>query len=122
MSKQRENRTFRMRQIPSHLDERGLSQLLASISEDLGSQNDLRIHSLASSLNPSEHPPTKTATVTYKHLPANFNPELSEWKLPTRDRHQPSDIIVDVHFEGFTALNDVSGEHILEYDIPKATH
>jgi hypothetical protein len=70
--------------------------------------------SLASSLVPFETPRTKTATIVFKTLPEVFDSDDTEWVLRTGDT-QPN-VIVDVHFRGFTALNDVDSDlHILEY-------
>jgi hypothetical protein len=70
--------------------------------------------SLASSLVPFETPRAKTATVIFMTLPAVFDNDDTEWVLRT-EGPQPN-VIVDVHFLGFTALNDVDSDlHVLEY-------
>ena len=57
---------------------------------------------------------TKTATVNFKKLPEKFDNDDTEWVLPTGDGQ--ANVIIDVHFLGFTALNDVDSDlHALEY-------
>lgn len=70
--------------------------------------------SLASSLVPFETPRTKTATIIFKTLPDIFDNDDTEWPLRTEDA-QPN-VIADVHFLGFTALNDADSDlHVLGY-------
>lgn len=62
---------------------------------------------------PFETPRTKTATVIFKALPEVFDNDEAEWVLRTEDT-QPN-VIIDIHFLGFTALSDVDSDlHILE--------
>jgi hypothetical protein len=63
---------------------------------------------------PFETPRTKTATIIFKTLPDVFDNDDTEWPLRTEDA-QPN-VIADVHFLGFTALNDADSDlHVLEY-------
>lgn len=42
------------------------------------------------------------------------NPEQNEWCVPTQGFHGVAEIILDVHFLGMTALNDVGINHEFE--------
>jgi hypothetical protein len=107
------NRTYRVRQLPSHLSRDTVPGFLVKWCPTLGSKDNITVCSLASSLMLFENPRTKTATIIFMALPAIFDNDQSEWVIPTTPM-QPS-IIVDVHFLGFTALNEVDpGSHSLE--------
>jgi hypothetical protein len=96
------------------VDKSRLTALLLSIHKGLGPPEEIHIHSLASSHDPWEDPPTKTATITFDKLPLIFDNENSEWVLPAKHIGLLNNVIVDVHFLGFTALNDVVKDHCLE--------
>jgi hypothetical protein len=113
-SEKRESRTYGFRQLPSHVDELRLPALLLSINDALGPLENIQIHSLASSLDPWETPPSKTATITFNKLPLIFDNGQKEWVLSTRHIGLLNKVIVDVHFLGFTSLNDVVKDHHLE--------
>lgn len=113
MSQGRDVRTYRVRQLPSHVSKESLRTLLVNSCEALGPEDDIVVYSLASSLVPFETSRTKTATIIFKSLPSIFDNDETEWTLVTRDS-QPN-ITIDVHFLGFTALNDVDSDfHVLE--------
>ncbi|KAM0797668.1 hypothetical protein BDR22DRAFT_862434 [Usnea florida] len=106
MSGRRERRTYRVRQLPPHVDRHQAVALLARLGHDLGPATNIQIFSLSSSLNPWESRPTKTATVCFRRLPAAFDNDKQEWVLPAQSEFAlERDIIVDVHFLDFTALN-----------------
>jgi hypothetical protein len=107
MARDRENRTYRVRQLPVHLDTHKASQLLAGLGEDFGPLGNVHVFSLAASLCPSEYPATRTATVMFTKCPAKLDNDQDEWIIPTQHLGLQKDIIFDVHFLGFTALNDV---------------
>lgn len=107
------NRTYRVRQLPRHVSEEDLPGFLVRCCGELGGETNIVVWSLAITLLPFEKPRTKTATVTFNSLPLVFNNDETEWTLTTPGSHL--NVIVDVHFLGFTALNDVEiGLHNLE--------
>lgn len=113
MTRDYSNRTYRVRQLSRHVSEEDLPSFLASCCEELGGESNIVVWSLATSLLPFENPRTKTATVTFHSLPPVFNNDATEWTLTTPGSY--SNVIVDVHFLGFTGLNDVeTGMHNLE--------
>ena len=115
MTGHRERRTYRVRQLPPHVDRHQAVALLARLGQDLGPAANIQIFSLSSSLNPWENRPTKTATVCFLRLPAAFDNDKGEWVLPAQSELAlERDIIVDVHFLDFTALNSPEN-HLVEY-------
>jgi hypothetical protein len=113
-AEKRHGRTYRFRQLPPQVDTRFLPTLLLSIDAAFGPLGNIRVHSLASSLDPWESPPTKVATITFKQLPSIFDNEDKEWVFLARNIGLLKNVIVDVHFLGFTPLNDVVEDHCLE--------
>lgn len=114
MDGHRERRTYRVRQLPPHVDRHQTVALLARLGHDLGPAANIQIFSLSSSLNPWENRPTKTATVCFLRLPAAFDNDKNEWVLPAQSELAlERDIIVDVHFLDFTALNSPE-KHLVE--------
>lgn len=66
----RKARTYRVRQLPSYLKyTRQVADLLAGITEDLGAPENIKVFSLATSLNPLEIPPSKVATLMFEQTP-----------------------------------------------------
>jgi hypothetical protein len=119
MVRTRNDRTYRASNIPYSLDSSSLVSLLASIEgEGFGPLANICICSLAPSLilgTPSKTARTKTATITFKKVPIPFDDDRTEWTIPIRYLAFQQDIIFDIHFEGFTPLNDVSAnEHTVE--------
>lgn len=115
MTGQRERRTYRVRQLPSHVDRHQAVALLARLGPDLGPATNIQIFSLSSSLNPWEDRPTKTATVCFVRLPAAFDIDMDEWVLPAQSQLAlERDIILDIHFLDFTALSSPE-KHLVEY-------
>ena len=115
MAPSRDGRTYRIRQLPCHVDRLQAIDLLVSLSENLGPRDNINIRSLAPNLDPWERPRTKIATVTFKKLPPPFDSDKTEWVFKTQTYGLQRNIIVDVHFLGFTPLNDVSdSQHTVE--------
>jgi hypothetical protein len=113
MARDRNGLTYRVRQIPSHVSKDSLATVLVKACEALGPEENITVYSLGSSLVPFETPRTKTATIIFKTFPNLFDDGETEWVIRTADS-QPN-IIIDVHFLGFTALNEVDSDlHILE--------
>jgi hypothetical protein len=108
-------RTYRVRQLPCFLlYPRQVASFLASILPSLAAEN-VKVFSLATSLNPLEIPATKVATVMFDYVPPAFDTNDSQWTIPGQTAGLIRDILVDVHFQDFTPLNDVPpGEHVLE--------
>jgi hypothetical protein len=107
MARGREDRTYRVRQISAYLDRYNVALLLAGLDESLGPLDNIHVHSLAASLNPSEDTPTRTATVMFVRVPTIFDNDNQEWVIKTRHHGLQKDVIFDIHFLGFTALNSV---------------
>ncbi|KAK0644435.1 hypothetical protein B0T16DRAFT_460495 [Cercophora newfieldiana] len=108
-------KTYRIRQLPCILAyPRQVASFLSSIVPDLAAE-DVRVFSLAASLNPLEIPATKVATVMFNRVPPTFDTSDSEWVIPGRSAGLMRDVLVDVHFQGFTPLNDVpEEEHLMD--------
>lgn len=107
MPRPRERRTYRLRQLPQHLELQDVAEFLCKVSSDFGTKEDIRVFSLASSLITWEKPPTKTATLVFLSTPRAFDNDGKEWSVSARNAGWNRNLIFDVHFEGFTALNDV---------------
>src|ERR1700722_2402013 len=99
MARDRETRTYRVRQLPAHLDILGVAKLLAGLADSMGSLENIHIFSIAASLNPAEDPPTKTATIMFGVVPRIFDNDQLEWVVEHPALHK--DIIFDTHFIGF---------------------
>lgn len=113
MTRVPDDRTYRVRQLPAHLDIHHLPRLLISLENSLGPLENIHIHSLAGSSNGFEEAPTKTATVTFSNRPTVFDNDQSEWSFQTQQLGLQKNIIFDIHFLGFTTLNDAD-PHSLE--------
>ena len=100
----RDGRVYRIRQLPLHLEHCGkVPPLLARLAPDLGAVDNIRVFSLAQEKNNS-----KTATVKFKTLPPIFDNDRSQWTLEAEEICGQN-VIVDVHFRGFTVLNEPRG-------------
>ena len=110
MGNSRATQVYRVRQLPSHLKERGLTaSFLASIVPDVGAADNIRVFSLA-----KEKTDSKTATVSFKIIPSIFDNDREEWTLET-EVSCGRNIIVDTHFRDFSVLNEPqSSPHALE--------
>ena len=101
--------TFRLRGCPVTTNERALCDQLSQAFADI-TPNDIRIQSLATTLDRLETPPTKTATLSFAKLPSVVEKQLKkgEWKITS---HGPEgSLILDTHFLGMTPLNDVEAQ------------
>lgn len=110
MSRRRESRVYRVRQLPLHLDHRSdVASFLARIVPALGTFDNIRVFSLA-----QEKPTSKTATVSFKTLPSKFDNDEQQWTLQAEDVCGQN-IIVDTHFRDFTVLNEPRhGDHTVD--------
>ena len=101
MALDRESRVYRVRQLPLHLEDRSATaQFLVSIAPVLGDIENIRVCSLAQGKRDS-----KTATVTFKTIPSVFDDDKNQWTLHA-ERFFGRNVIVDIHFRGFTVLNE----------------
>jgi hypothetical protein len=79
MARDRETRTYHVRQLPAHLDTHGVAKLLAGLDDRMGSLENIHIFSVAASLNPAENPPRKTLTIIFGVVPRVFDNDRDEW-------------------------------------------
>ena len=107
----RVGRVYRIRQLPLHLEHCGkVASFLARLDPDLGAVDNICVFSLA-----QEKDNSKTATVKFKTLPPIFVNDQDEWTLKAEDVCGQN-VIVDVHFRGFTVLNEARGSpHTAEW-------
>ena len=106
MGRSREERVYRVRQLPHHLEERGdVAAFLVDVAPVLGKIDNIRVFSLARGKKNS-----KTATVMFKVTPAFFDNDEGQWTLETRNICGHN-VIVDTHFRDFTVLNDAKDSH-----------
>lgn len=104
------SKTYRVQGIPASYSCKSTKDLLDSVL-GLGDRGScVQIHSLATSpYDPKEN----VATVTFSEIPPALTSERTEWKFPFmrgqgRENEFPmekQEITIDIHFEGFTALN-----------------
>ncbi|KAJ2992379.1 hypothetical protein NUW58_g2188 [Xylaria curta] len=101
--------TFRLRRCPADANVKACAALLGLAFDDLDPE-DIHIRSLAFSLDPWERPPTKTATLMFRKIPALLLKKASrcEWELAVESLEEP--LILDTHFLGLTPLNDIESE------------
>jgi hypothetical protein len=100
-------KTYRARQLPCDLTSLPqVASFLAGVVPGLAA-DDVRVLSLATSLNPLEIPPSKVATLMFDRVPALFDESSTEWVIPGKPAGLPRDLLVDVHFRDFTPLNDL---------------
>jgi hypothetical protein len=110
--------TYRVRQIPVYIPHHELGSHLRRIVKYSGLLEDVRVRSLASSLEHAGGPSTRTATVTFGCRPELLAANKDEWVFTSYETGWSHNLIFDTHFRGFTPLNDVSADnHILEYDL-----
>ena len=117
MSLARESRTYRVQQVPAYLRVDQVANFLATASRSVGSAENIKVYSLATSLGFTSfiRRATKTATITFKQTPPIFDNDEEQWSVPSDHDRWNRNLIFDTHFRGFTALNDVpAGERQLE--------
>ncbi|OTA54770.1 hypothetical protein K449DRAFT_426090 [Hypoxylon sp. EC38] len=102
-------RVYRLRGCPAHLDRLGATELLSLALGDVTPPN-IRIQSLAPTLDQWARPPTKVGTLMFLKHPALIETEkgISEWNIPVPGFEKP--LVLDTHFLGMTPLNDVERE------------
>ena len=103
-------KTYRARQLPCILTSLPqVASFLASIVPGLAADN-VRVFSLATSLNLLEIPPSKVSTLMFDQVPPMFDDSSTEWVISGQTAGLLRDLIIDVHFRDFTPLNDVPDE------------
>ena len=102
---------YRLRGIPGNIQT--LEQAAELLSRGFGdvSTNDIRVCSLATTLNSWMASSRKVATVMLKSVPRLLGnqPSATEWQIDVDTQDEP--LILDTHFLGLTPLNDVEAEH-----------
>lgn len=114
MGRSQESQVYRVRQLPLHLENRGaIAAFLATIAPALGAVDNIRVFSLA-----QEKANSKTATISFKTLPAIFDNDKQQWTLQA-EVLGIRNIIVDTHFQDFTVLNEPQHHlHTVEWVLP----
>jgi hypothetical protein len=110
MPKAREFRTYRVRQLPGNLLQDAVASFLAAASPDLAPATNIQVFSIAPSLATYETTPTKVATLVFKVTPSCFDNDKDQWTLTSEHPAWRRKLLFDVHFQGFTPLNDISFE------------
>jgi hypothetical protein len=108
MPRTRESRAYRVRQLPQNLQQHAVASFLATASSDLGPAANIQVFSVAPSLSLYERTPTKIATVVFKETPQCFDDDKVQWTLISEHPEWPRHLVFDIHFIGFTPLNDLS--------------
>ncbi|PHH91864.1 hypothetical protein CDD83_9958 [Cordyceps sp. RAO-2017] len=108
---------FRLSEIPSHVTTRDeLANLLANAPDGSPACGSVAIYSLATTLIPWEHPPSRVATLMFTEVPAllaSSGPDQNEWLINVAAANEVHTLKLDRHFWGMTPLNDVPDEHHL---------
>jgi len=112
MAPDRNARTYRVQNLPAFLKKSKVAEFLARSIEGLGTEDRISVFSLAATLD-EWNTQSKTATVTFDHVPIHFDNDKDEWSF--RINGFSRRLIFDVHFRGLTPYNDVDPtEHQLE--------
>jgi hypothetical protein len=115
MSTNRDDRTYRLRQLPLLVTVESLPGLLVDVDRSLGPSSSITVWSVAEDLGLSDVALTKTATVTFQDTPPLLNDDAHEWIIEVRllnfklkERHGLSqNLLFDTHFLGCTPMNQV---------------
>jgi hypothetical protein len=112
MAPDRNARTYRVQNLPAFLKKSKVAEFLARSIEGLGTEERISVFSLAATLD-EWNTQSKTATVTFDHVPIRFDNDKDEWSIRVDGFSRR--LIFDVHFRGLTPYNDVDPtEHQLE--------
>ena len=115
------SKTYRVQGIPTSYSYKSTKRHLELVLGLDGTGSCVQIHSLAAS--PYYPKRENVATVTFNAgLPA-LTDKQAEWRFPFiggEDSRggfpvERPEITIDTHFEGFTTLNVISGDHKIEY-------
>jgi aminopeptidase-like protein len=112
-----DRKVFRLRKLPSHIS--SLAETANILSRALSLPiDDIVVYSIGRTTDIWEVPPFKVATLQLKSIPTFLRDRLAEneWSIPTTSNLPIDDLLLDTHFEGLTALNDVDpAKHSAEY-------
>jgi hypothetical protein len=106
MSRSRDARTYRIRQLPSFIDLSEVPKFLIAACDHFAAAEDIRVFSLAHSLSQHESLVTKTATVVFTQTPEIFDNDDQQWTVACEHADWKTNLLFDVHFLGLTPLND----------------
>lgn len=116
---------FRLRGCPGDLNEGSLRELLSSVLGGIAT-SDINVQSLAKGHGLDIT--SKTATLMFNRIPAYLQDrsDQTSWQISLDGALESQNvqrlcktIVLDIHFEGFTPLNDVDdGAEAVEYEIP----
>ncbi|KAI1311218.1 hypothetical protein F5Y03DRAFT_324179 [Xylaria venustula] len=100
---------FRLRGLPPRiktLDD--VARLTSTSLGDIPTQS-VRVFSLATNLSYGDSSPSKVATVMFSTIPSlvRNNKNKDTWEIPIQKPEPGNHLLLDVHFEGMTAMNDV---------------
>ncbi|KAK3335128.1 hypothetical protein B0T19DRAFT_350465 [Cercophora scortea] len=100
-------KVYRLQNLPGHVDRQSAVELVKQHLKAGPASAQLRISSLAYTVDPWERPPTKTATLTLGgcSLDDKLSSRIGEWAVPVAGLPKP--LLLDHHFRGFTPLNEV---------------
>jgi hypothetical protein len=106
-------KVFRLRKVPQ---DSASSPIKAAIllAEALDIPLDhIIIYSLAVTSDIWESPPSKVATLQLKSVPKCLQEKMMEnqWLIPLPEAAPHQNLLLDTHFEGLAALNDVEPEN-----------
>ncbi|KAK3693303.1 hypothetical protein B0T22DRAFT_38122 [Podospora appendiculata] len=99
-------KVYRLQNLPGHVDRQSAAELVKQHLKAGPASVQLRISSLAYTVDPWERPPTKTATLTLDGccLDDKLSSRNGEWTVPVAGLPKP--LLLDHHFRGFTPLNE----------------
>ena len=99
---------FRLRNLPNHVSDPAKVVSLVATALNVP-VNHVTIYSLAKTSDIWEVPPSRVATLQLKTTPGCLQQALNndEWTVPVPDGGPGEALLLDVHFKGMTALNDV---------------
>lgn len=102
-------RTYRVQRIPPYVDAVQLAEFLADASESLGPAENIAVFSIATSLGSESYTSqaTKTATVSFIRTPQILDNDEDHWSVVCGHPKWDRKLDFDIHFRGFTPLNDV---------------
>ncbi|KAI0971965.1 hypothetical protein F4678DRAFT_430685 [Xylaria arbuscula] len=100
---------FRLRGLPPSI--KTLDDVASLMSTSLGDvpAHSVRVFSLATNLSYGDNSPSKVATVMFSTIPSLVHDSKSRdtWEIPIQTSEAMHYLLLDTHFEGMTAMNDV---------------
>lgn len=97
--------TFRVRRVPSSLTRRNLAVYISKSIDEIGPAENIRVRSLAPTLEDRNLPPKQTATIEFSEVPVCLQDERKEFLFFVEDSDDT--LLFDQAFLGFTPLNKV---------------